>query len=71
MTAAFANALRVLIELFVDDGALAIAIVAVVALSAGLAALLPGQPLPAGIVLLGGCLAVLAANVMQAVQRRG
>ena len=68
---ALANALRVVVELFVDDGALAIAIVAVVTLSAGLVALLPGQPLVAGIMLLGGCLAVLAANVTQAVQRRG
>jgi hypothetical protein len=68
---ALANALRVLVELFVDDGALAIAIVAVVTLSAGLAVLLPGQPLLAGIILLGGCLSVLAANVMRAVQRRG
>jgi hypothetical protein len=66
-----ANALRVLIELFVDDGALAIAIVVVVTLSAGLAALLPGQPLVVGITLLGGCLAVLAANVLRAVRRRG
>jgi hypothetical protein len=68
---ALANALRVLVELFVDDGALAIAIVAVVTLSAGLAALLPGQPLLAGIVLLGGCLAVLTANVLRAARRRG
>lgn len=68
---ALTNALRVLVELFVDDGALAIAIVIVVTLSAALAAMLPGQPLVAGIVLLGGCLAVLAANVMRAVQRRG
>jgi hypothetical protein len=68
---ALANALRVLVELFVDDGALAIAIVIVVTLSAALAALAPGQPLLVGIILLGGCLAVLAANVMRAVQRRG
>jgi hypothetical protein len=68
---ALANALGVVVELFVDDGALAIAIVAVVMLSAVLAAMLPAQPLLAGIVLLGGCLAVLAANVTQAVQRRG
>jgi hypothetical protein len=68
---AFANALRVLVKLFVDDGALAIAILAIVMLSAGLAALLPDHPLFAGIMLLGGCIAVLAANVMQAAQRRG
>jgi hypothetical protein len=64
------NALRILVELFVDDGALAIAIVVVVTLSAALAAMLPGQPTLAGIVLLGGCLAVLVTNVMLAVQRR-
>jgi hypothetical protein len=68
---ALTNALRVVIELFVDDGALAVAIVVVVTLSAGLAALLPRQPLLAGVVLLGGCLAVLAATVMQAPQRHG
>jgi hypothetical protein len=68
---ALTNALRVLVELFVDDGALAIAIVVAVTLSAALAALVPGQPLLAGTMLLGGCLAVLAANVMRAVQRRG
>jgi len=67
---ALTNALRVLVELFVDDGALAIAIVVVVTLSAALAAMLPGQPLFAGIMLLGGCLAVLVANVTRAVQRR-
>jgi hypothetical protein len=64
------NALRILVELFVDDGALAIAIAVVVTLSAALAAMLPGQPTLAGIVLLGGCLAVLVTNVMLAVQRR-
>jgi hypothetical protein len=66
---ALANALSVLMRLFIDDGSLAIAILAVVILSGGMAMLDPGQPLVAGIFLLGGCLAVLAANVMRAGQR--
>jgi len=41
---------------FVDDGALALAIVAVVVLAGILAALMPGVPLVAGAVLLFGCL---------------
>lgn len=65
-----ANALRVLLHLFVDDGSLALAIVAVVMLSAGLAALMPDRPLLVGIALLGGCLAILLANVMRAAQKR-
>ncbi|MGH6665507.1 MAG: hypothetical protein ACREB2_11490 [Pseudolabrys sp.] len=50
---------RELCGLFVDDGALALAIIAVVICAAVLAALLPATPLLAGGVLLFGCLAVL------------
>jgi hypothetical protein len=53
---------RELVGLFVDDGMLAIAIVAVVALAAVVAAFLPG--LTAGVVLVAGTLFALFANVM-------
>ena len=57
---------RELIGLFVDDGMLAIAILAVIAVAAIVAYFIPG--LTAGIVLLGGSLFALFANVMS-VQR--
>ncbi|HEX9396649.1 MAG TPA: hypothetical protein VF943_07900 [Burkholderiales bacterium] len=53
---------RELIGLFVDDGMLAIAIIAVIAVAAIVASLVPG--ITAGIVLLTGLLFVLFANVM-------
>ena len=53
---------RELIGLFVDDGMLAVAIVAVVGIAAIVASIIPG--LTAGVVLLGGLLFVLLANVM-------
>jgi 2-keto-4-pentenoate hydratase len=62
-----ANALRELVGLFVDDGALALAIVAVVAL-AGVVAML-GFTLAAGAILLFGCLGVLLANTVRAGRR--
>ena len=65
-----ATLVRVLARLFVDDGSLALAIVAVIALAAGVAAVAPGQPIVAGVVLLGGCLAVLVGNVVTAARRR-
>jgi hypothetical protein len=61
--------LRELAGLFVDDGALALAILAVVALARICAALAPGVPLLAGAVLLFGCPAVLLANVVRAARR--
>jgi uncharacterized membrane protein YdjX (TVP38/TMEM64 family) len=61
-----ANALRELIGLFVDDGALALAIVATVALAALAAALMPATPLAAGSILLFGCLGALLLNVVRA-----
>ena len=54
-----ANVLRELAGLFVDDGALALAIVAVVVLAGILATLMPDVPLAAGAILLFGCLGVL------------
>jgi len=53
---------RELIGLFVDDGMLAIAILAVIAVAAIVAYFIPG--LTAGLVLLGGSLFALFANVM-------
>jgi hypothetical protein len=59
------QALQELLGLFVEDGSLALAILAVVAAGALLA--LTGVPkLAIGGVLLGGCLAVLAENVWRA-----
>jgi hypothetical protein len=57
---------RELVGLFVDDGMLAIAILAVIAVAAIVASFIPG--LTAGVVLLAGSLFVLLANVMS-VQR--
>jgi len=67
---ALATVLRALARLFVDDGSLALALVAVIALAAGIAALAPGQPILAGLVLLGGCLAVLFGNAVTAARKR-
>ena len=54
---------RELIGLFVDDGLLALEVVAVVVLAAISATLIPDVPLAAGGILLCGCLGVLLANV--------
>jgi hypothetical protein len=64
-----ANALRGLVGLFVDDGALALAIVAVVVIAGIAAALMPGVPLAAGAILLFGCLGVLLLNTVTAGRR--
>jgi hypothetical protein len=61
--------LRELLGLFVDDGALALEIVAVVIVGAISAALIPGVPLVTGTILLFGCLGVLMANVARAARR--
>jgi hypothetical protein len=55
--------LRTLSRLFVDDGALALAILAVVLLAAGAAATAPERTIVAGGVLLVGCLAALSLSV--------
>jgi hypothetical protein len=61
---------RELLGLFVDDGSLALAILAVVTLAAISVALIPDAPLAAGVILLLGCLGVLSANVARAARRR-
>jgi hypothetical protein len=58
-----------LLGLFVDDGALALAILAVVIAAAVSAALVPGQPLVAGAILLLGCIGVLSTSVATAARR--
>lgn len=63
-----ASAFRELAGLFVDDGPLALAILAVIALAGIFSTLLPGIPLAAGAILLFGCLGVLLMNVARAVQ---
>jgi hypothetical protein len=60
---------RELIGLFVDDGSLALMIVAVVMLAGVLATLMPDFQLAAGALLLFGCLGVLLANVARAARR--
>lgn len=64
-----ANLLRELLGLFVDDGALALAIIAVVGLAGISAMLMPKVPLAAGAILLVGCLAVIVSNVARASRR--
>ena len=61
--------LRELAGLFVDDGSLALAILAIVAVAGICVVLTPNVPLLAGAVLLLGCLAVLLANVLRAARR--
>jgi hypothetical protein len=60
---------RELLGLFVDDGSLALAILAVVMLAAISVALIPDIPLVAGAILLFGCLGVLLANLAIAARR--
>ena len=61
--------LRELVGLFVDDGALALAIIAIVALAGIMATMLPGVPLVAGAFLLFGCLGALLVNAIRARHR--
>jgi hypothetical protein len=60
---------RELIGLFVDDGSLALMILAVVMAAGILATLMPDHQLAAGAILLFGCLGVLLANVAGAARR--
>ena len=60
---------RELFGLFVDDGSLALMILAVVTLAGILATLMPDLRLAAGAILLFGCLGVLVANVAIAARR--
>lgn len=66
---ALTNVLRELAGLFVDDGALALTIIAVVALAGMVAMLMPEVPLTAGAILLFGCLAALLSSVARADRR--
>ena len=61
--------LREVVGLFVDDGSLALAILAVVGIAAFLAIILKASALAVGLVLLGGCVAVLVENIMRTVRR--
>ena len=63
-------ALRELIGLFVDDGSLALMILAVVMFAGILATLMPDLQLATGAILLFGCLGLLVANVARAACRR-
>ena len=58
------QALQELLGLFVEDGSLALAILAVV-VAAALLSLVGTPKLAIGVLLLGGCLAVLAENVLR------
>lgn len=62
--------LRELFGLFVDDGSLALGVLAVVLLAAVSAALVPDLPLATGAILLIGCLGALLVNLAKAVRRR-
>jgi hypothetical protein len=58
-----------LVGLFIDDGSLAVAILAVVLFSGFFAIMAPGIPLAAGSILLFGTLGALLTNVMRAHSR--
>ena len=61
---------RELFGLFIDDGALAVGVGAVVLLAALSTVLIPDRPLATGAILLLGCLGVLVANLTAAIGRR-
>ena len=63
------SVLREIAGLFVDDGALALAIIAIVALAGIVVTLMPDVPLAAGAILLFGCLGVLFSNAVRAGRR--
>jgi hypothetical protein len=58
-----------LLGLFVDDGALAVEILAVIVVAAVSVALAPDEPLVTGAILLLGCLGVLSISVARAAWR--
>jgi len=60
------SVLKELVGLFVEDGALALAIAAVVASAAMCAFVIPNAALASGAILLFGCLGVLVGNVISA-----
>lgn len=61
-----AKMLRELVGLFVDDGALALAIIAVVVVAGMVVTSMPQASLAAGAVLLLGCLGVLFSSAVKA-----
>jgi hypothetical protein len=61
---ALGTALRKVFGLFVDEGWLAAATLAVVAFTTGVRFVLPTRPMLAGTILLIGCLAVLVRSVL-------
>jgi hypothetical protein len=63
------SVLREIAGLFVDDGALALAIIAIVAIAGMAATLMPDVPLAAGAILLFGCLGVLFSNAVRSGRR--
>jgi len=65
----FAAPLRELAGLFVEDGALALAIAVVVVLAGIVAAFAPAASWLSGGILLVGCIGVLVANVLTAKRR--
>jgi hypothetical protein len=54
--------------LFIDDGALAVGILAVIGLAGISVFLFPDVPIAGGAILLFGCLGVLLGNVLRAAQ---
>lgn len=58
------------VSLFVDDGNLALYIVVLIALAAGLVELLHAPGLWAGSLLLVGCIVILLESVIRAARRR-
>ena len=61
--------IREVANLFVDDGSLAFAILAFAAIAVFLAIVLKASALAVGLVLLGGCAAVLIENIIRTAQR--
>lgn len=61
--------LREVAGLFVDDGSLAFALLAIVAFATFLALVLKVSAIAVGLVLLGGCVAVLIENVIRTALR--
>jgi hypothetical protein len=66
MMSTFTAFARQLLGMFVDDGSLALAILAMVGIAAMWGFWLDTDPLTVGAILLLGCLAVLIENVLRA-----
>ncbi len=69
MSAVFA-VLRELAGLFIDYGALALAILAIVALAGLSGAVVPHGLVVGGVILRGGCPVILCADVLTTIRRR-